>query len=96
MKYIISQRALDDINQIWYYTYKNWSLTQADRYYKLLFDEIKFAAQNFSIIRSAENIRSGYRMSQVKSHILFYKQIDNNTIELVRVLHQSMNIENKL
>ena len=45
-KYRISQKAVEDIEGIWIYTYKNWSVEQADRYYKLIFDEIEFITKN--------------------------------------------------
>lgn len=35
-KYILSKKALEDINTIWIYTAENWSQEQADRYYNLL------------------------------------------------------------
>lgn len=50
-KYIISEKALDDINKIWIYTAENWSIEQADRYYNLIFDEIEYIVVNFEIAR---------------------------------------------
>jgi len=44
--YIISEKALDDISQIWGYTAENWSPEQADSYYDLLLDEIEYIAEN--------------------------------------------------
>ena len=56
-KYIISEKALDDINKIWIYTAENWSIEQADRYYNLIFDEIEYIVVNFEIARDFGNIR---------------------------------------
>ena len=39
--YIISEEAIDDINNIWLYTAENWSREQADRYYNLTCCAIK-------------------------------------------------------
>ena len=47
MRYIISKKANQDIEKIWLYTFENWSLEQADRYYNLILDEIEFIAENF-------------------------------------------------
>lgn len=33
MEYIVSEKALDDLNTIWIYTAENWSVEQANRYY---------------------------------------------------------------
>ena len=40
MRYSISEKANQDIEKIWLYTFENWSLEQADRYYNLILDEI--------------------------------------------------------
>ena len=37
-EYIISEKALDDLNTIWIYTAENWSIEQANRYYNLIMD----------------------------------------------------------
>jgi len=42
-----------------------------------------------------EHIRKGYRVTKVKSHIVFYSNNDN-IVEIIRTLHQMMNIENRL
>lgn len=38
--YVITKKAITDIQEIWLFTLKKWSLEQADRYYDLIFDEI--------------------------------------------------------
>jgi hypothetical protein len=35
-KVILRQKAIDDLNEIWAYTFENWSEKQADRYYSTL------------------------------------------------------------
>ena len=35
-EYIINEKALEDLNNIWIYTTENWTLEQADRYYNLI------------------------------------------------------------
>lgn len=95
-EYIISEKALEDINKIWIYTVENWSLEQADRYYNLIVDEIEYIAKNFEMARDFGSIRKSYRFSKVKSHLVFFKKNKNNEIEVIRVLHEKMNIESKL
>lgn len=95
-KYRISQKAVEDIEAIWIYTYKNWSLEQADRYYKLIFDEIEFITKNALSGKSMEHIRKDYRASIVKSHMIFYRIVNQDHIEIVRILHQMMDVESNL
>ncbi len=95
-KYIINEKALDDINKIWIYTEENWSEEQADRYYNLIFDEIDYIVSNFEMARDFENIRKNYKYSKVKSHYIFFKKTKANEIEIIRILHERMDIENQL
>lgn len=76
--------------------FKNWSVEQADRYYNQIISEIEFIANNFSSGRSIKHIKEGYRVSRVKSHLIFYKKGSDDIVEIVRVLHQRMDVEKRL
>ncbi|TDD94307.1 type II toxin-antitoxin system RelE/ParE family toxin [Flavobacterium cellulosilyticum] len=95
-EYIISEKTLDDINNIWIYTAKNFSVEQADRYYNLIFDEIEYIVLNMDMAHDIGKIRISYHYSKVKSHLIFFKKDKTNKIEVVRVLHERMDIENRL
>lgn len=97
MKYKISKEASHDIEIIWLYTFENWSIEQADRYFNLIMDEIEYLAENPTSGIDYANVRKGYFRSRVKSHFIFYKINQNNEeIEIIRILHQSMDIETRL
>jgi toxin ParE1/3/4 len=97
MKYLISNEATNDLEKIWLYTYENWSLEQADRYINLIFDEIEFLSKNPKLGKDYSHVREGYFCSSVKSHLIFYRMnINNDAIEVVRILHQQMDIESRL
>ena len=95
LKYKISQQALYDINDIWEYTFHKWSKEQADRYYNLIFDEIEYISENSHLEISYEHIRKNYRASKIKSHLVFYR-IENKSIEIIRILHQRMDLKRRL
>ena len=95
-KYRISEQAISDLNKIWIYTFHKWSKEQADRYYDLIIAEIEFIADNDLIGKSAEQTRKNYRMSRIKSHLVFYRKGDDEIVEIVRILHQRMDIKNRL
>ncbi len=95
-KYRISKQAIDDLNDIWIYTLQKWSKEQADRYYNLIIEEIEFVTDNFLVGKSAEQTRKNYRVTKVKSHLIFYRKVDNGIVEIVRVLHQRMDIKKRL
>jgi toxin ParE1/3/4 len=94
--YIISEKAIEDINNIWIYTAENWSVEQADRYYNLIYDEIEYIVKDFEMARDFGKIRKSYKYSKVKSHLIFFKKDKMNEIQVVRVLHERMDIENRL
>jgi toxin ParE1/3/4 len=97
MSYRVSVKAAEDIENIWLYTFENWSLEQADRYVNLILDEIEYLASNPGSGKDVDHIRKSYRCSEVKSHLIFYRLIEKqNDIEIIRALHQRMNIENRL
>ena len=95
LPYLISKKAVADLDEIWFYTVEKWSLAQADRYYSLIFDEIDHICEHPTFGRLMDHIRKGYRASKVKSHLIFYRVI-GETIEIIRILHERMNIDNRL
>jgi len=95
MKYKISRKAASDLEAIWLYTFENWSVEQADRYYNLIIDEIKYLANNPKVGKDYGHVRAGYFRSTVKSHFIFYK-ISQDTLEVIRILHQRMDIDARL
>ena len=95
LPFVITKKAVYDLEEIWFYTFQNWSVEQADRYSNLIFDEINYICKNSKAGKSMEHIRKGYRATKVKSHLIFYRVV-NDMIEVIRILHERMDIENRL
>lgn len=95
LPYVISKKAVTDLEEIWLFTVANWSVEQADRYYSLLINEIDYICSNINSGKSMDHVRKGYRASKVKSHIIFYR-INKNIVEIIRILHERMDIESKV
>lgn len=97
MKYRISKEALNDLEKIWLYTFEVWSKDQADHYFNLLMDEIQYLSENPKSGKDYNEIRKGYFRSRVKSHFIFYKiNLKSEEIEIIRILHQQMDISSRL
>ncbi len=95
--YKISKEATKDLENIWLYTFETWSIQQADRYYNLIINEIEFLATNPTSGKECGHIREGYFRSKVKSHFIFYRiNKKKNQLEIMRILHQQMDIESRL
>lgn len=89
MTYKISNEAENDLENIWLYTFRNWSKEQADRYYNLILDEIEYIAKNPATGKDYSHVKKDYLRSKVKSHFIFYKaNKKENLIEIIRILHQ--------
>tara|TARA_R110000796_G_scaffold10530_6_gene35037 strand:- start:38960 stop:39262 length:303 start_codon:yes stop_codon:yes gene_type:complete len=95
-RFRISKQATNDLNDIWIYTLRKWSKDQADRYYNLIIEEIEFVADNFMTGKSVEQTRKGYRLTKIKSHLIFYKKAEDDIVEIIRILHQRMDIKKRL
>jgi toxin ParE1/3/4 len=97
MVYKISHAASQDMENIWLYTFENWSKDQADRYLNLIINEIEYLAANPTSGTDYSHIREGYFRSRVKSHFIFYRINSQDTfIEIIRILHQRMDISSRL
>lgn len=97
MNYQISKEASKDLEKIWLYTLETWSVEQADRYYRLIMDEIDNIAKDPKVGKDQSGVRQGYFRSIVKSHIIFYRFNEKKkVIEVIRILHQQMDIESRL
>ncbi|WP_031445646.1 type II toxin-antitoxin system RelE/ParE family toxin [Arenibacter algicola] len=94
-RFRISKQATNDLNDIWIYTFRKWSKDQADRYYNLIIEEIEFVADNFMTGKSVEQTRKGYRVTKIKSHLIFYKKAEDGIVEIIRILHQRMDIKKR-
>ena len=97
MNFKISIAAEKDLEKIWLYTFEMWSLKQADFYYNLILDEIEHLAENPQIGKDVSFIKKGYYRSRIKSHFIFYKiNLKDKEVEIIRILHQQMDINARI
>ena len=94
--YSLTRKAVEDLSGIWNYTYVNWSEKQADLYYQMLLNncqdiaEDRVTGKNYEgVIRNIFGIRAG-------SHIIFYRKVATNQVEIVRILHVRMDLKNRI
>ena len=94
--YKLSKEAQNDLEQIWLYTFENWSIDQADRYLNLLIDEMEYLCLKPNSGFNFDHIRTGYWRTKVKSHFIFYRINQSTELEIIRILHERMDVENQL
>ena len=95
-RYLLSPAAQVDLGQIWDYTCHRWDVEQADDYLRELQRAIELAAVNPQIGRACDEIRAGYRKLSAGSHTLYYRVTTEGIIDVVRVLHQRMDVDHQL
>ncbi|MFP6559929.1 type II toxin-antitoxin system RelE/ParE family toxin [Paraburkholderia sp. B3] len=86
--------AVADLEDIWRYTFTQWSSGQANRYHRDLVATMEALAHGDKIGRACA-VRDGYWRYAVGSHVVFYRETDR-TLDVIRILHQRMDVERHL
>ena len=94
--YVLSPAAQADLGEIWDYSARNWGAEQADRYILAIRDACEALADGSRHGRAIDDIRPGYRKLAVASHFLFYRFTDAGMIDVIRILHQRMDVASRL
>lgn len=95
-KYRFTNKAVDDLTQIWNYTWNKWSENQADVYYKMLMENCREIASNPDLGKKYSGIREDLSGFKTGRHIIFYREIEEKEIEIIRILHEQMDLKNRI
>lgn len=95
-KYYLTNKAVDDLSDIWDYTNETWSELQAEKYYYLLLACCDDLANNPEFGRTYDIVTKGILGFKSGEHIIFYSIIAKNEIEIIRILHGMMDLKSKL
>ncbi|BEV10053.1 type II toxin-antitoxin system RelE/ParE family toxin [Asticcacaulis sp. DW145] len=91
--YSLRPAAQADLRDIWLYSRRQWSADQADRYTLLIaaaFDDLAAGRRKGKPV----NVRTGYLKYACGSHIIYFRL--NDGLDIVRILHQRMDVETHL
>ena len=95
-KYELTNKAVEDLTGIWEYTIENWSEQQADRYYRSLLDSLQDIANNPELGKKYDEITNDLFGFKSSRHIIFYRKRTNQPIEITRILHEQMDLKNRI
>lgn len=95
-KFKFTRKAIEDLSAIWEYTFEAWSEKQADNYYRLLLNACSELAKNPKSGKEYNEIHPDLYGKPVSKHLIFYRKIDYSTIEIIRILHERMDLKTKL
>lgn len=94
--YVLSNKAVEDLSEIWSYTREAWSEHQADAHFMMLLDTCRDLADGKVAGRSYQVIQldvSGFRIGH---HIVFYRGMGEGEIEITKILHSRMDLKSRM
>lgn len=89
----LTKKAIEDLSGIWNYTYENWSENQADIYYQLLVDSFREIANRPAIGKDYSIIIDQLKGVKVGRHIVFYQELTEQSVAIIRILHEQMDLK---
>lgn len=94
--YKLTNKAVNDLNKIWNYTFDKWSEKQADKYYIMLLNKCQEIATQSSLGKKYLGISEELFGVKADRHIIFYRVLKNKPIEISRILHNRMDLKNRI
>jgi len=95
-KVILRRKAIEDLNTIWNYTLENWSEKHADKYYSLIKMACSWIGENPDIGKEYEGVDPNLLGLKSEKHIIFYQVISSRRIEVIRILHERMDLNSRI
>ena len=95
-KFYLTNKAVEDLGEIWNYTVENWSENQAEIYYSLLIDSCQELTNKPNQGKSYEVVEKNILGFKTGQYIIFYRIVTEKEIEVVRILHGMMDMKNHL
>lgn len=82
----LSPLAVEDLEAIWWYSFKHWGIAKADVYIDALLERFTATAKAPQRTSDISHIRSGYRYARVEQHVFYFRTTDDG-IAIIRILH---------
>lgn len=95
-KYFLTNKAVEDLSKIYDYTFEFWSENQADKYYEELINFCQLLTENPMIGRSYSEVNSELYGFLANQHIIFYRILIKDEIEITRILGAEMDLKNRI
>lgn len=96
VKVTFRQEAINDLTDIWNYTKIEWSENQAEKYYQSIKISCKEIADKPNIGRTYNEISKYLLGLKTEKHIIFYCILSEFEVEIIRILHERMDLKTQL
>jgi toxin ParE1/3/4 len=90
VEYRLSPAALSDLDAIWDYTARTWSVSQAETYIRGLAADMDLLVQHPGIARERREIRPPVRLYRSETHLVVYR-IEAGWLDVLRIVHARQN-----
>jgi len=94
--FALTKKAREDLLNIAIYMEAKWGVNQRNLYIKQLDDAFHLLGRKPTLGKPCDEIKTGYRKFPQGMHVIFYKSGTNTKIEVVRILHKQMDVDDKL
>jgi toxin ParE1/3/4 len=95
-EYKLTNKAVADLSKIWEYTFEVWSEKQADKYYDGLISNCEEIAENPDFGKNYKGISNQLLGIKSNRHIIFYRTLNENYVEITRILHERMDLKKRI
>jgi len=95
-EYKLTNKAVEDLSKIWDYTFEVWSEKQANKYYESLISNCQEIADNPHLGKIYDGITRNLLGMKSDRHIVFYRTLNENYVEITRILHERMNLKKRI
>ena len=95
-EYKLTNKAVEDLSKIWNYTFELWSESQADNYFNSLIANCQEIANNPDLGKHYEGISNQLLGLKTNRHIIFYRTLEKDYIEITRILHERMDLKKRI
>jgi len=92
----LTNKAVGDLSKIWNYIFETWSEKQADKYYGMLISTCQEIAEDPFLGKNYEGITHDLFGVRTERHIIFYRTINENYVEITRILHERMDLRKRI
>ena len=95
-RYFFTNKAVEDLSKIYEYTFEFWSENQADKYYNEIIDYCEIISENPNIGKNYKEIDLEIFGFLANKHIIFYRILNLQEIEIERILGAEMDLKNRI
>ncbi len=97
MTFIITKAAETDLENIWVYSQKTWSIERADSYAHAIIKSLFFISKQPDLGINRSSIQNNYMSYRINLHVVFYRiNLEIQRVEVLRILHERMDYSQHL